>query len=276
MAINREPTFADLTRLMVRGAMIALLAGLSVGAVAYFVSSNMSERYQAEATLLLSEAQIAPVGAPSGMFTAPDLAVETYAGAIQSRTVLATALASLTGVDPDAAAIEELREATTVRTDNAEISAFLHVAVRHARPERAQDLANGIAMAAVNWDVQRAEAALRSTVEGLTAQRDALRAELAESAANGVLEAQVADLSARLSSARALLASVGSRLTLFETAPMPAEPVAPHPLRTALIAAVLAVLVTYGVLMMQSSALHEPSDREVVSKERGWLNDLSR
>ena len=259
----------DFRRLLLRGFGLALLVALVVGAVAFFVSRQSTPLYEAESTLILYERGGTAAESPS-LYVAPDLAVETYQGALSSRTMLSEALASLDGSEPDAMSIARLRDALTVQGEDGAISALLSIIVRHPRPERARDLSNALASRAVAWDVERAERALDATVDGL-------RAQLVAAEGGGEASQEVAaDLREQLARAQALRAGVGSRLSVFEAAVIPSSPVAPTPLRNAFIAAVLAFVVTYAILMVRTPLLREEQDVGVTARERPWLGDATR
>lgn len=240
----------------------AVVVAFIAGAATFVLVGRRTPVYEAQTTLLTSTLDAAQRDFGTTLVTAPALAVTTYRGVITSRPVVEEALRSLTDAVPTALETRQLQGALSVRAEDAGISAFLRIAVRHVDPRRAQSLANAIAEAAVRWDAVRATQTLEAIIGSLTIQIDSLEQELTRAAPTEVpgFERARADLAVQLSAARALRSAAVGRITLFEAALVPDVPVAPRPLRSALLAAAMAGFVTFGLSLLRWS---------VASREHG-------
>jgi polysaccharide biosynthesis transport protein len=265
-----ENSLLDLVGLVRRGFVLAIVAGVATAAGAFFLSGLVTPLYSAQATVVTTaqgpNAAQRDFGAT--LVTAPALAVATYRGAVMSRPVAAAALASLDGRVPTSQEVQALQSRLTVRAEDSHTSAFLRIIVQHPDPQRARDLANAVAAAAVAWDVERATRSLETIIASLSAQMESIDDELAVAAPADVagLERARTDLSLQLSSARALRTGAVGRIELFDGALMPVRPVSPRPLFSAVVAAFMAVFAVYGLLMLRSA---------LDTRVRG-LDDLAR
>jgi capsular exopolysaccharide synthesis family protein len=248
-------TLRGLVDLLRRGFWVAVTAAALVGLLAYAASTLATPRYVAQSTIVTTSQDPNQRNFGTTLVTAPTLAVATYRGAIVSRTLLTSALLTLRGREPTASEILDLQRALTVRSEDAQASAFLRITVEDDDPVEARDLANAIAEAAVRWDVERATRTLETIIESLTAQIASIDEELAAVAQGDATGLHVtrADLALQLSSARALRAGAVGRIELFELAEVPPRPVGPRPLRNAAIAAVLALVLAYGLVVLQDA-----------------------
>jgi capsular polysaccharide biosynthesis protein len=253
---NHGMTLHDLIVAVRTSVAAAVVVALVAGAATYVLVGRQTPVYEAQATLLTSTLDATQRDFGTTLVTAPALAVTTYRGVITSRPVVEEALRSLTETVPTAVETRELQGALSVRAEDAGISAFLRIAVRHVDPGLAQALANAVAEAAVRWDAARATQTLESITVSLTTQIDSLDLELARADPAEVpgLERARADLAVQLSAARALRSAAVGRITLFEAALVPDGPVAPRPLRSAVLAAAMAAFVTFGLLLLRWSA----------------------
>ena len=253
---DNEPTLRDLIALLRRGLLIAFGAALIAGVATFFISRTLPPSYEARATLVASAQDPNQRDFGVTLVTAPTLDVATYQAAIRSRQVLAESLRVVTGTTPSSIAVDELDGSLTVRAEDARTSSLLRVLVRDEDPHVARDLANAIAAAAVRWDEQRATRSLETIVASLQAQIASIDAELTAAGADTPVEGLVrnrAELQLQLSSARALRTAAVGRLELLEAAEAPRERVAPRPTRNAALAALLAVFLTYGLLLLRDA-----------------------
>ena len=248
-----EPNLNDLLALLRRGLLPAFVAALLAGGIVFVVSDRATPQFVAESVLVVSNQDPNTRDFGTTLVTAPTLAVATYRGAGVSRQVLGSALATLDGAST-LDRVEALGRQTTVRSEDAGLSAFLRIAVRGPDPARVRDLANAVATATVQWDVQRATDTLDVIVESLEAEIRAVEAELevADAAAAAGLATTRAQLSLQLSSASALKTAAVGRVALFERAEVPTRPVSPRPALNAALAGALAVILVYALLVVRS------------------------
>ncbi|MBA3891286.1 MAG: hypothetical protein H0X64_12230, partial [Gemmatimonadaceae bacterium] len=259
MQHDNEPTLNDFVDVIRRGFWLALIMA-SVGAgVTYFVSSRLPPTFEARATLVVSSQDPNQRGFGTTVVTAPALDVTTYRSAITSRPVLADAFRALTALNADAApngVVDSLGRSVSVRLEAANISSLLRIHARDENAERARNLANAVAGAAVRWDEQRATRALEAVLDSLSLQIISIDRELAAAGDDTPIEGLVrtrGDLQLQLSSARAMRTAAAGRLELLEPAEVPLTPIAPRPVRSAGLAGVLAVFFAYGLLLLRGA-----------------------
>jgi non-specific protein-tyrosine kinase len=252
---DAEPILLDLIKLVRRGLLLAGLVALVAAAAAFFVSRALPPVHQAQATVVSSAQDPNQRDFGTTLVTAPPLSTASYLVAIGSRPVLADALQVLEGRTPTVDEVDELEEALTVRAEGTTTSALIRLQVRAHEPTRARDMANAVAEAAVRWDQQRATRSLEHIIASLGAQIASIDAELAattDAPSDGLTRAR-SDLALQLSSARALRSGAVGRLELLEAADTPRSPVAPRPVRNAVLAALFGVFMTYGLVLLQAA-----------------------
>jgi len=252
---DNEPTLRDLIDLLRHGLLIAIGAAVVVAAAAFLISRAVPPTFEAQATVVTSSQDPNQRSFGTTLVTAPPLDAASYRAAIAGRTVLADALRTIDGTPPSAIAVEDLDKALTVRSEGTNTASLFRLQVRDGDAERARDIANAIAAAAVTWDEQRATRALEVIVESLQAQIASIDLEIAAAGDTPIegLTRTRADLALQLSSARALRSGAVGRLELLETAVAPRTPVSPRPIRNAALAGLLAIFLTYGLLLLRNA-----------------------
>ena len=253
---DNDPTLRDLIALIRRGLVLALGAAFVAAVVTFVLSRTLPPTYEASAALLASAQDPNQRDFGVTLVTAPTLDVATYQAAIRSREVLADALRALAETVPAHLAVDGLMGALTIRAEEARVSSIIRVIVRDQEPAVARDLANAVAAAAVRWDERRATRSLETIIASLQAQIASIDAELAAATEDAPLEGLTrnrAELQLQLSSARALRTAAVGRLELLEQAQAPRAAIAPRPTRNAALAGMLAVLVTYGLLLLRAA-----------------------
>jgi len=252
-----EPTLRDLIDLLRRGLLLAAAVGIVAAAATYFVERSATPVYEAQATLVAATQDPNRPGFGTTLVTAPLLDANAYGIAVASRAVLASALQALDGRTPEARDVDGLQGALSVRAEGTTTSPLLRLRVRNVAPDRARDVANAVAAAAIRWDEQRATLAIENIIESLTAQIGSIDAELAAGTTDGApvdgLQRARTDLALQLSSARALRSGAVGRLELLEGADAPRAPVSPRPLRSAAVAGLFGVLLVYGLLLLRGA-----------------------
>jgi uncharacterized protein involved in exopolysaccharide biosynthesis len=235
--------------IVLRGVGWGVLAGAYAVVVAFPISAVRTPVYEATATLIISGRN--PIRPPWGpaLVTSSPLAIETYRGIMASRVTVEDALrADALGDVPDRRAVRDLQRALTVTAEDAGVSAFLRVAVRHVDPVYAQRMANGIAHVGVQWDTMRAARTLESIITGLDARIAGLDEEIERRSSADVanLEGARADLVVQRAAARAWWNGAVGRLSWLEPAAVPVVPISPRPRRDAGVAGVMAALAAFG------------------------------
>jgi non-specific protein-tyrosine kinase len=258
-----EVSLTDLFNFIRRGLAFAGAVAVLAGLVSFFLSRNVAPTYQARATLLVSQPDLLGQRNFGGsLVTAPAIDVSAYRSAILSASLLQAALARL-GEPATPQAVEAIRRQLTVRTEAARASSLIHLEVRAHHPARAASLANALAQATLEWDQGRAGRNLATIIASIESQIQALDQQLrmlGTPPLDGELRAQYNSLTqlraqqlAELNTARVLRHGAVGHLEVLEPALAPLRPVAPRPALNAALAFVLAVLATYGLLLLRES-----------------------
>lgn len=247
-----EMSLSDLFALFRRGIFPAIIIATLFGIAAFFISRQLAPTYEAKAILVSSATESIQREFGTTLVSATPLDTTAYRAAILSTENVRTAADAVVFTEP--MSVKEVQNATSIRIEGSQSSALYHITVQHANPATASALANAIAEAAVQWDIGRATKSLDTIIASIEGQIAALEGEVIlagdDAAALAGLERKRADLAVQLSTARALKAGAIGRLELLEYAAPPASPVAPKPSRNAAIAALLAIFLTYGVLIV--------------------------
>ena len=247
-----ELSLRDLFDFVRRGIVWALLVAAIGGVVAYHLTSRIDPTYRAVATLVATHGTPSVVGFGNVLVTAPSLDAGTYRTAILSRAVIDPAIDILDadGVEPAG----RLGGQLSVTTSGTLSTTVIRIDVLAAQPERAAQIANAVARAAVEWDEGRATRSLETIIVALQSQLDGIDVELStpldENTREGLLRSR-GDLAIQLSSARALRNAAIGRLEPLEAAIPFFSPVAPRPVRNAVTGALLAAVLVYGVRFLR-------------------------
>ena len=246
---HTTPSWSDI---VLRGVGWGVLAGVYAVVVAFPISAVRTPVYEARATVIISARDPLRPGFGHALVTSSPLAIETYRGVMTSRLTVEEALrAHAHEEEPNRRAVRDLQRALTVTAEDAGVSAFLWVTVRHVDPVFAQRMANGIADVGVEWDAMRATRTVESIITGLDARIASLDAEIERqvSADAANLESARADLVVQRTAARALWSAAVGRLSSLEPATVPVVPIRPRPMRSAGVAGVMAALAVFGTTL---------------------------
>jgi len=159
---DNEPTLRDLIELIRRGLPLAGTAAVVAVFATFLLSRALAPTFEAQATVVTSPQDPNQRSFGTTLVTAPPLDAASYRAAIASRSVLADALRRVDGGTPTSLAVEGLGKALTVRSEGTNTASPFRRQVRDGDSERARDLANAIAAAAVAWDEQRATRSLEA------------------------------------------------------------------------------------------------------------------
>lgn len=253
----------DLLGFLLRGAAVAAILATLAGVTAFVLGQREDPVYRAEATLLVvrSDAGFSQLGVSP--VTAPPIDLGAYEVAAGSDRVLIGALATMGVAEPLAGEIRALRRSvgTTVESGVRD-SSLLRVDGRAPTPEVAAQRANAVALALVAWDRARASETMTRVIATLEQQIDALSEQIrtlqvtgdaaTQSQIDGLVRLR-AEQQQQLAYARALIASAEGRVSMMQTAETTVRQVAPRPAMNAAIAALLAVALTYLVLLLRAA-----------------------
>lgn len=239
-----------------QGLLLALLMAALVGGAVYGYTRRLAPSYSARAVVTVS-----PTGFDSGKYdlpsvTVPPLHVTAYRIATLSDELIGGALRSLSESDTPGG-IERLRERTAISTDDR--AQLVYIAVTGGSAAGAAKTANALAAQLVAWDAGRTNAALHELIDVLTQRSESNIVELltlsgqdpATSARLTALQAQQAQTLADIGAAQKLTQNPPGSVTLLQAASAPLTTVAPTPLFSAALAALIAFALVYAALLVR-------------------------
>ncbi len=253
----------DLVGFVLRGAVVAGILAVLAGGVTFFLGQRQDPVYRAEATLLVVRGTAGFTQLGLTPVTAPPIDLGAYQVAATSDRVLVDAL-QLMGVEaPNAGEIRALRRSVGSTVDaGVRDSSLLRIDARAPTPEVSVRRANAVAMALVTWDRARASdtmtrviATLEQQIEALSEQVRSLQV-IGDAASQTQVDGLVrlrAEQQQQLAYARALIASAEGLVSMMQTAETTVRQVAPRPAMNAIIAALLAIALTYVVLLLRAA-----------------------
>ncbi len=253
-----------------RAAVIAGAAALA-GVTAFLISSAQPRVYQAASSLVSAQPDGGNPTLNSGVFAASPVPASALQDALQSPGVLQKVVTDVrAGTLPPAQTEAAVRDVQRQLAGQAAVltveprggsslrDSVLEVQARAATPEGARLLANAGAAALLAWDAGRAQrrlTQLRTNLERQYALLETRRRTLSagsdpntptftpEQQTVDAAQARIMDL---LAQTTALEQSAVGTLDLVSSAALPSAPAAPHPLRSALLAALLTALLAAG------------------------------
>lgn len=274
MDSNFNLSFPDILRFIGRGLPVALIGATIVGAVVFMLSQTLPEQFEASATVLAAQNTGDSRSFDTPLVSAPTLDVSAYRKAVLSNPVLRQVMTEVGLEDQTASAVEDFRNTITIHTESATDSSLIDIKVKNTSPQAAMTRSNLLAEALVNWDKARASESLNRVVLNLNEQVAVADRQIQALRDSGASEDQIAgQLSLRaqhfnqLEVARALSSSAAGLLSIIEPALLPEEPVAPRPLLNTAIAAILTMLLAYGLLHLLDSL--NPGNVEQVAEAGG-------
>lgn len=268
--------FSDISRLLIRGLPVALGAAAIIGAASYFLSFGLEKSYEARATVLAANSS--PDVRSLGVITptVPSLDVSAYRKAVSSGPVSLSAMQALGNNEQNTLAIEAFQKNVKIHTEAGNDSSLIDIIIRDASPQLAQNKANALANALVNWDRGRATLNLQRIISTLEQQVSVQNAQIESLRQQGAAQDQIdgritirAQQQDQLAYARALSTSATGLLIVIEPALLPVSPVAPRPVLNALIAFVLTLIISYALLHLRNSLKETPEDFTNFTKSSG-------
>lgn len=250
---------SDVLRFIRRGLLLAMLVAVTAGVVAYVSSSRLPQTFRSEA--VISAARSNNSGDNNIVRPLNDSA---YRVAATSNTVIAATLERLGVQNPDQKTINDFIKKVRVSTDNDgnwnDPSSLIRVAVSNSERETAALQANTLAEELINWDSSRGRDNLLKQVNSLQEQiatfTDRIRALQTTDGNSDETTALIQrrnELQEELYATQALAnATVGS-LSLIKAAIAELEPVAPRPVFNTVLAFLLGLFGSYGILLLRNA-----------------------
>ncbi len=266
----------ELIRFVLRGALPALAVAAVAAVSVYLWAQRQPRTFAAEAIVLVSRGTGNAFDLAAARAPPIDLAAHRFAAT--SDTALSDALRLLGHEAPTLDAVRDLRERLSLRAEaGTRDSSLLRIEARGASAAEAAERANAVALALVAWDERRAREVLDRVVAALERQIEALSEQIRvlQALGAGVDDARITSI-ARLRSerqqqlayARALVTSAQGLTSVLQPADTTARRVAPRPRVTAAIAALVAVVAAYALLLLRTgldTRLAGPDDLAAVA-----------
>jgi non-specific protein-tyrosine kinase len=252
----------DLVGFVLRGALLALLLGGAAGVAAYVVTGREPPVFRAEATLLVARGT---AGSTFGLspVTAPPIDLGAYRVAAASDQVVGDAMRLMGVAEPTVGDVRRLRGSTAVALEaGVRDSSLLRIEGRGETAELAVTRANAVAAALVTWDRRRATESMNRVIGTLEQQIEALSEQvrslqtIGDEAGMAQVDGLVrlrAEQQQQLAYARALVASAEGLVSIIQPADSTPRQVAPRPMTSAGVAALLGVVLAYGLLLLRTA-----------------------
>lgn len=253
---------SDLAGFVLRGALLALLLGGIAGVAAYALTARQAPVFEAEATLLVARSTDGSTFGLSSV-TAPPIDLGAYRVAAASDQVVEDALRSMGTEQPSLADARRLRGdiGVTLETGMRD-SSLLRIDGRGESAAVAVARANAVAAALVEWDRRRATESMNRVIGTLEQQIEALSEQIrslqtigdeaGQEQVDGLVRLR-AEQQQELAYARALVASAEGRVSVIQPADSTPRQVAPRPVTTAAVAALLGIVLAYGLLLLRAA-----------------------
>lgn len=248
---------------VVRGALLAVVFAGLAGAVSYVVTSREPPVFRAESTILVLRTTTGFTQFGLSSVTAPPIDLGAYRVAVTSDQVLTEALQLLGVAEPTAGEVRRLRGWIRSSTESgARDSSLFRVEGRGETPQVAIARANTVAQALVVWDRRRAVEGMDRVIGTLTLQIEALSDQVRalQAVGDGGSQTQIdglvrlrAEQQQQLAYARALLASAEGLLSVLQPADSTVRQIAPRPLMNAAVAALMAAVAAYALLLLRAA-----------------------
>jgi succinoglycan biosynthesis transport protein ExoP len=218
---------------------VLLLLPLLAGGAAWYVADGDQKQYSATAKVLLSDAAIVANSQPgsSSQLGDPEREINTQVGLVRLGTVVERVRARLRLKAPP----DEL--ARRVRASAEGTTNIVAVSATDATPARSSALANAFAHEYVAFRAGIARSNQRQALAGARRQLQALGRSARRSPGGTALRARIHDLQIA-----AATQTAGAQV-VFD-APLPRSPSAPRPLRSALVAGLLALLLALALVAL--------------------------
>ena len=248
-----ETNIADTARFLWNGSLLAIATAVACGISAFFVTSSQSPVYRASAQLYATDSAR---GLTPFSYSPAKLDAVAYGFAAITDGVLDTAAMKLAELGLGSHSTREIRSSVHIGTEETSSASFVEVISTAGSPAIAAAIANSVATALVEWDAERARTELTRIMAVLEQQVRSLDEEAANLAGDGSPDQIAAirqmrlDQSRQLSFVRALATQSLGTIEIFEYATPPSSQSGPRVLLNTALAAVLGMVVAYGVMLI--------------------------
>ncbi len=262
---------SDVLRFIRRGLLLAMLVAVTAGVVAYVSSSRLPQTFRSEAVISAAR------GNNNGDGIVRPLNDSAYLVATTSNPVIIATLKELGIENLDQKTINDFIKKTRINTVSNENwndpSSLIRIAVSNSDSDTAALHANTLANNLINWDKERGRATLEQQVQSLEQQRTILDNQIRMLQASEAAESEISpliqrrnDLQETLYATQALaLAAVGT-LSIIDPAISELEPVAPRPVFNTVLAFLLGLFGSYGILLLRNALDMRLRDVDDLSK----------
>ena len=249
---------------VLRGAILPiLLAAVALSALAYVYSRSRPPVYRATASLAALPTNSGNSVINNSLVTAPALPAGVVSRALRSPDVTLDGTKRLSASVPDSAARRETLAAIesevhsesyrtvqlTSEIDQNLIGTY-EISAQAGTPEVAKAAADAFAAALLAWDRARALEGIDRARTNLMTQRDLLNGQLTaggQTVGERTLEQMRSEVVQQLQQVEVLRQTVSGTLTPIATAALPVDPIAPKPLRNALLT--FGAVLFFGLLL---------------------------
>ncbi len=253
----------EVLRFIRRGLPLALLVALFAGAAAYFSSSRLPETFRAKAVIAISKnnTSITPNTPVIQALTDSSYRIAVKGSGVIKQTLESLGLPS-TQRDINDFSEKKVRVSSETTTVWNEPNSNLTIEVSDSSPINAANYSNALATALIEWDKNRGRESFLGQIESLQDQIRSIEEQIRALQAQGDerLQGQIDDLVVRRQDLQiqvfnytALTTSPIPNLTIIQPAVEPLEPVAPKPIFNTILATLLGLLATYGIMLMRNA-----------------------
>jgi non-specific protein-tyrosine kinase len=251
----------EVFRFIRRGLPLALLVALFAGAAAYFSSSRLPESYRAKAVIAVARNNTTPN--PNTPII-PALNDSSYRIALKGSQVIGKTLESL-GLPNDPRTINNFSERKVrVSTEAAQNwndpNSNLTIEVSDPSAINAANYTNALARALIEWDKDRGREVFQGQIESLQSQIRNIDESIRSLQTLPGNEQEIEKLIDNRRDAQNQLYQVNAyrdaplaNLTIIQPAVEPLEPVSPKPIFNTVLATLLGLLATYGIMLMRNA-----------------------
>lgn len=254
--VARTIDLRDVLAFLRGGALVALVVAAAAGMTAYLVAAGSDPTYRASITLVASETG-SGLGALS-VVAPPPVDSAVYRTALLDGSIMSDGLLRVRGQRPSERELELFRRTMRVSVEDLQVSSVIRIEIDHGDPRVAAEIANIMADELIAWDRERARGALLQSARELERALQAIDAELAAGVAPerqatllSVREQREEELEFAITTASSAI--VVSRLEPLRPASVPERAIAPRPVFSTFIAALLGLVASYGVLLVRAA-----------------------
>jgi polysaccharide biosynthesis transport protein len=251
---------SDVLRFIRRGLLLAMLVAVTAGVVAYVSSSRLPQTFRSEAVISATRGN-----SNNDNSIVKPLNDSAYRVAATSNSVIIATLKELNIENPtDQKVINDFIKKVRISTDNDgnwnDPSSLIRIAVSNSDSATAANQANALARNLIAWDKNRGRETLDEQVTALIERKSVLdnqirslqTGEAADSEINPLIERRN-DIQGTLYETQALSLGLVGNLNVIDDAIPELEPIAPRPVFNTVLAFLLGLFGSYGILLLRNA-----------------------